>query len=728
MRIELLKEIYKSHAILVLFIFLFLQPTYSQNKTKTEKKYRVKYTKIPPSIDGDLSDPAWENASPAFHLTQQDPSSGAKATEETDVMIVYNNENIYFGIYCHDKSPDKIVVRTMQRDGPLDEDDEIRILLDTFHDKRNGYVFEVNPAGARRDGLAKGEYTDYSWDGIWYAKARKVNDGWIVEIKIPSRTISFKPDLDTWGLNVERRIKRKLETDRWSGTRADAHFSDPAEAGLLVGIGKLVQGKGLSVKPYMSIKSNWDKEKSPDRQNSHDEGFDIYKSLTSNLNAVFTYNTDFAETEVDARQINLTRFPLFFPEKRSFFLEGSGIFDFGLGTRRNFIPFFSRRIGLVNGEQVPIKAGVKLWGRMGNTNIGILDVKTDDCDIVSSQNLFVTRIKQNIWEQSYIGMILTNGDPKGKEDNTLAGVDFTYKTTHFRGDKNFVAGAWYTYSKNETASGSPSAWGLKVDYPNDFLDASLTFHSLGEGVHPALGFLPRPGVKFLSFGASIQPRPRKFGIRQMFFENYFTFYWTPDWRLETRRFFFAPINLITESGEHFEINYSPQYEYLAKPFEIFEGVTIKPGSYNFNRFRVEFNSASYRWWKVDFRVWFGEFYDGRLNQWETGFTFKPNAKLKITTSLENDFGKLSAGNFVERLFQMRISYSWTPDIQFQSFIQYDNVSENFGTNNRFRWTLTPGTDLFIVYNRGWYHLPGDFFSIVPVNDQFTIKFQYTWRP
>jgi len=494
----------------------------SQNMYGADRRYKARYVKTPPVIDGDLSDLAWQYASPAFHLTQQDPVAGANATEKTDVMVVYNNENIYFGIYCHDSSPDKIVIRTMQRDGPLDEDDEVRILIDTFHDRRNGYVFEVNPAGARRDGLAKGEHTDHSWDGIWYAKARKVNDGWIAEIRIPSRTISFKPGLNVWGLNIERRIKRKLEKDRWSGTSADAEFANPAEAGLLIGLGELVQGRGLSLKPYMSIKSDWDKDRYPDRNNSHDEGLDVYKSITSNLNAVLTYNTDFAETEVDARQINLTRFPLFFPEKRSFFLEGSGIFDFGVGMRRNFIPFFSRRIGLVGGEQVPIRGGAKLWGRVGNTNIGILDVRTDDCDVVSPQNLFVARIKQNIWDQSYIGMILTDGDPTGEGDNTLAGVDFAYKTTHFRGDKNFVAGGWYTYSRNDTASGRPYAWGFKVDYPNDFIDASLTFNSLGEGVHPALGFLPRPGVNYLSFGVAIQPRPMKYGIRQMFFEYYFS--------------------------------------------------------------------------------------------------------------------------------------------------------------------------------------------------------------
>lgn len=692
-------------------------------------EYSAHFAATPPRIDGDLSDPAWSGAAPALTLTQQDPGAGQPASERTEVQVLFDHAHIYIAVRCLDSEPKKITAGTMVRDAELFSDDYVRILLDTFQDRRTGYVFSMNPAGARTDGLAKGEEVDTSWDGIWDGRARRVPDGWTLEIRIPTKTIAFKPDLNAWGFNVERNIKRKIEVDRWTGCSLNAHFANPAEAGLLTGLESLKQGRGYSVRPYASFKSSQDFAANLPRDNTFDAGFDVYKSLASNLNGVFTYNTDFAETEVDSRQINLTRFSLFFPEKRGFFLEGSQVFDFGPSLGNVFRPFFSRRIGLLENEQVPILAGVKLWGQVGNTSLGLLDVETDRVEgFVDRQNLLAARVRQNIWDQSYIGAILTRGDPAGLSDNTLAGLDFLYSTNRLFGDRNFSAGAWYTYSRSDRAAGRPDAWGISVDYPNDLLDTALRFQSLGDGVDPALGFLPRQGVNHLTYSGALMPRPQRWGVRQVYFEWGADVYWFQEGGLESRELFLTPLAVLFNTGEHFETNYESLYEYLREPFEIADGVVIPPGAYSFDRYGLEFDTAYRRWWILEGGITGGTFYDGRMDEYWGQVTIKPSAKFRTSLNVEHVNGRLPAGKFIQRLARFRVTYSWSPDLELSAFTQYDNESENLGTNIRFRWTLKPGNDLFVVYNRGWNRMPGESLSLAPAFDQIALKFVYTWRP
>jgi hypothetical protein len=309
-----------------------------------------------------LDEDVWRQAKAIGPLVQQVPDEGAPASEATEIRVVYTETTIYFGVVCRDRTPSAIIATQLTRDADLGSDDSITVVLDPFFDHRNGFVFQVNPVGARVDGQVANNSEDWSreWDGIWEAASRVTPDGWVAEIAIPFKTLRFKPGQTVWGLNVERTIKRRNETDRWASALRDVWLGNLSQAGRLEALEGIHQGRGLDIRPYVSGGEQ-------DRRGKFQLGADVFKNLTPNMNASITVNTDFAETEADARQVNLTRFPLFFPEKRAFFLEGAGVFDVAGTTEETVLPFFSRRIGLLEGREVPILAGMKIVGRQSTT-------------------------------------------------------------------------------------------------------------------------------------------------------------------------------------------------------------------------------------------------------------------------------------------------------------------------------------------------------------------------
>src|SRR3989454_4228466 len=336
------------------------------------------------TLDGLLNEPAWRDA-PVMKLVQQAPKPGQPTPYETEVRVIVTSDRIYFGFTCKDPDPRRIAIHTMQRDGDMTGDDTVSIVLDTYGDHRTGYFFQINAAGARVDGLiSRSESASLDWDGIWDARTARTQDGWSAEIVIPSRTLSFTPGLNDWGLNLERFIPRERQWLRWSSPTLDSFLYDLSRAGRLTGLGELQQGKGIEITPYAIGKTKRFYGVSP-RAWQGAVGGEVTWKITPQLVTVFTANTDFAETEVDTRQINLTRFPLFFPEKRSFFLEGANQYVFGLNLGEQFIPFFipffSRNVGLLDGTQIPIDAGIKLNGRVGKWNLAALDVQTREATV-----------------------------------------------------------------------------------------------------------------------------------------------------------------------------------------------------------------------------------------------------------------------------------------------------------------------------------------------------------
>jgi hypothetical protein len=708
----------------------------------------VRPTALPTiTLDGRLDEPAWRDA-PVLKLTQQSPNPGAPSIYDTEVRVIVATDRLYFGFTCHDPQPNRIAVHSMQRDGDMSGDDTVSIVLDTYGDRRTGYFFQINAAGARVDGLiSTPESASLDWDGIWDARTQRTSDGWSAEIVIPTRTLSFTRGLDHWGLNLERFMARERLTLRWSSPRLDAFLFDLSRAGVLKGINELQQGLGVEFSPYATGRST-----------SQFHGFghgwqgatggDFTWKITPQLVTVFTANTDFAETEVDARQINLTRFPLFFPEKRSFFLEGANQYEFGLGLSEQFIPFFSRNIGLLDGAQVPLDGGVKLNGRVGNWNLALLDVQTRQTNVppdvmldlslpsatIPSANLLASRISYDFDQHLRLGMILTNGDPTAQRSNTLAGVDAVWRTSTFRGNKNFLVGGWAARNQGDVGPGSRHGWGFKVDYPNDLWDCYTSFNNYGDALDPALGFLPRPGTRQSESYCAWQPRPRKKGllgwIRQAFVENQFRYITDLQGNLESWNYFFAPVNVRMETGDRFEFNWYPHHETLTAPFEISPRVVISPGSYDFTRWRFEAQSSPHRTLQGGTTTWFGTFYDGHLTQQENYVRFTPRgAHWQVDLSLENDFAHLREGNFVQRLWQLKEACFWNPNLVLSTFVQYDTESHNVGTNTRLRWTIRPGNDLFIVWNRGWQKVIRDphELNLIPDSETFVIKLRWTFR-
>ena len=687
------------------------------------------------TLDGRLDEPVWRDA-PVLKLVQQSPKPGEPTRYETEVRIVVTKDRLYFAFICKDPDPGRIAVHTMRRDDAMRGDDKVSILLDPYGDHRTGYFFQVNGAGARADGLVSDpQSVSLDWDGIWDARTARTADGWSAEIVIPSRTLSFARGLDTWGLNVERYIPRERLTLRWASPTLDSFLYDLSRAGQLTDMGELEQGKGLEFSPYGVGKT---RQSFPggDRSWQGAAGGEATWKITPQLVTVFTANTDFAETEVDTRQVNLTRFPLFFPEKRSFFLEGANQYDFGLGIggqdSPQFIPFFSRQVGLLGGQQIPLDAGVKLNGRVGRWNLALLDVETRETvvspevaadlalpsQVVPGTNLLAARVSFDFNENLRVGTIFTNGDPAGFRRNTLAGVDAVWRTSKFRGNKNLLLGAWSATTQGDVGPGSKIGWGFKIDYPNDLLDCATSVNQYGDALEPLLGFLPRPS----------KVGPFRW-IRQEFFENDYVRYTDSKGIVESWSYFMAPINLRFESGDRFEFNWYPHGETLLVPFEIAPGILIPVGSYDFTRWRLEAQTSEHRPLQFGTTTWFGTFYNGRLTQWENYLRWtSPKGKVQLDLETENDFARLPVGNFVQRLWSIRAAYAWSPNLVLSSFIQYDTESQNVGTNTRLRWTIKPGNDLFVVWNRGWQRIVTDpHVSIVPQSDLIAIKLRWTFR-
>ncbi len=685
-------------------------------------------------LDGHLREAAYGEAVLVAQLTQQSPRPGQPTPYITTVRVLVARSAIYFGFECLDPDPARISINTMQRDASLRGNDTVSIVLDPYGDKRTGYYFQINAAGARVDGLISNpERISHDWDGIWDARTARTERGWSAEVEIPVHTLNFNPGLKAWGLNLERYVARDQVTLRWNSPTLDSFLYDMSRAGSLSGVEGLTQGRGLDFTPYAIGRMKEAFGRTP-RVWQGTGGLDLTWRITPQLAAVFTGNTDFAETEVDTRQINLTRFPLFFPEKRAFFLEGSNQFEFGLGLGRTFIPFFTRRVGLFRGQQIPIDAGVKLNGRLGNWNLALIDVQTRATALAPSANLFAGRISHDYTRNLRVGALFTNGNPDGRRRNTLAGLDAVWQTSEFRGDKNFMVGVWTVMTAGDIPKGRRSGWGYRVDYPNDLLDCSTTFDDFGDALAPALGFLPRPGTRQYSAGCRLMPRPSKDGpfgfIRQQTFGNRYSRVTNLRGVNESWDFRISPIDVQFESGEQFEFTWEPQYEFLTRPFEVTNGLAIPAGAHRFNRWEVEAATSSHRQLRVSVSVERGGFYNGRLTQWESSLDWtSPDGRYQVGLGAEQNFGRLPAGNFVQRLWQLQAAFAWSPNLVLTSYLQFDTESQNLGTNTRLRRTLKPGRELFFVWNRGWQRLRRSPHEMIlaPDTEFLAVKLRWTFR-
>lgn len=696
-------------------------------QTASAPQVRVGPLTRPITLDGVLDEPDWTSAPAINSLTMSEPTVGATPTARTVVRVLADVHVIVIGIECADPDPAHIVSFTKQRDATLDSEDNVAVVLDTFLDGRSGYIFQVNPAGARYDALINPGRSDLNanWDGIWDAATHRDEHGWSVEIWIPVTTLGFKQGLAEWHFNVQRRIQRLQETDRWAGARPDWTLTQVSRAGLLTGLPDFSVGMGLTVRPA-AVAGSGIPTPGAAVDNTMDASLDAWQRLGPDVTASLSINTDFAETEVDARHTNFTRFPLFFPEKRTFFLEGADIFEFGLDLGRDLVPFFSRRVGLLEGRQVPVIAAGKINGRLGGTNFGGLVVESNDVTgLVSKTTTAAARVKQNILSESSVGLVATAGDPAGQPGNWLVGGDFTYATSHFRkGDRNFQAGVSAQVMNRVPQGGDPTATAFRIAYPNDLWDLSWTTLRIGDGFQPALGFVPRDGIYKHDLGIVYQPRPHNGWLRQIFGEFETTLVTDLHNKWQSYEVFTAPINWRLESGDRVEFNVVPEGEYLTAPFEL-QGVTLPPGAYQWLRYRAEAGSAAKRKLSAQVTWRFGGFYDGSLDQFLVVGTWHPAGLLSIDFTGERDLGRLKEGHFTETLLGINNHINVSTHLQITSFIQYDTESAQLGTNTRLRWTFTPPAALFVIYNHNVRNVEDVSWRFD--SNQFLVKVQYAIR-
>ena len=689
-----------------------------------DKILAVARTETPPVIDGVLDDAVWVTAPSMDDMHQFEPVDHGEPSERTEVWILYDSDNLYVGARMWDREPDQIRARQMVQHSTLRWDDSIGIYLDPFNNNRTGYNFQVNPNSSREDGVFETPTRlNRDWEGIWFAEAVIDEHGWTAEFEIPFKTLNFNPDNPDWGFTVERTIARHQEDIAWVSFNREVN---PGTTGTITGLTGLRQGRGLDIIPTVVMSGS--RNHNPSASSSSTEpALDVFYNVTPSLSGVLTMNTDFSSTEVDDRQINLTRFSLFFPEKRDFFLQDVDIFSFG-GLRRNGIPFHSRRIGLgARGQPVDLDIGAKVTGRVGRWNIGVLDIQQDEFQGVDSSNLFVGRLSANVLEESSIGMIVTNGDPRNNLDNSLFGVDFRYRNTRLPGGRTLEGEAWYQQSDTQGTVGDQSAWGLRLSAPNNTgFRGEVAVEQFDDRFNPALGFVNRRGIQRSEVQAGYTRYPDHPWIRAVAHGASVESFDRLSGGLESERLYVELFELETHSGDEFSLNFNRRREVLFEDFEVVDGTVIPVGDYEYSGFDIQISGASERVLAPGFDYYKGEFFNGDRVEMSAELEWRPNRRLLMGLEYEYNDIELPGGQFVTRLMAVNANVAFNVRWSWLNLIQYDNESESVGINSRLRWNPRAGQDLYIVINHG-YSAEESFSRLRSVQSQYALKYTHTFR-
>lgn len=708
----------------LLLLGLLSPPCGAGDISPVPQKVHARFVDAPPIIDGRLDDPCWQPSAALTDFRQVEPVEGALPSERTHVWVVFTKDHLYVAAFCFDAEPDKIVTKTLRRDFSYAADDMFKLVFDAFNRQREAYYFAVNPVGARLDGLF-GSFSRFNdqWDTVWHARADINHRGWTAEIQIPFTSLSFDPQNDVWGINFERVIRRKQEIIRWQGISAAKSITAIEGFGELHGLRDLEQGLGLQFKPFARATYRDDVTES-DRDLEFKGGFDLTYRITPTLTALGTVYPDFAETDVDKRIVSLSRFPVFFPEKRDFFLQDSSLFSFG-GLSPSSSPFFSRRIGLgTDGKPVDIFGGVRLTGRAGGTSLALLNVAQEKHAHVKKKNLGVARISQQVFGESSLGGIFTFGDPGSNDDAWLGGVDFNYRNSHLPGDRLLTGNVYAMFSDARQAGGSGTAFGLDIDYPNEPLDVHLFFRQWGDRFEPALGFVERVGIREYMGSMRYIWRPNTPWIRKISLGARPFFTTDLDHRLVAEDHD-APILIFeTPAGDELELEYTWYRDVLDEPFAIRPDVVIPSGDYGYGQFKPSIETSNGRPLSGEFKFRLGDFYSGRRMSCQTSLSWNPSCHFSLSGSYEYSDIDLPEGSFEVNVSGLGLNLALSPDLSWTSTVQYDDFSRDVGVNSRVRWTWTPGNDIFLVLNQGWQY---DRSRLHRLMSEVTLKVGATFR-
>ena len=671
------------------------------------------------NIDGILDESIYESVEPISDFVQHLPVSGATASDNTEVWVFYNDQSIYVTAKVYESVPeDEWVANEMRRDvGRLRTNDSFSVMFDTFLDRRNGVAFLVSPIGGFSDFTINNEGmatrpVNFDWNVVWNSRVGRFDGGWTVEMEIPFRSLRYEPSSEqVWGIQFRRvQIRLNEATYITEIPISAANIGPPMVAGMwriseaatLTDLEVPPRNLNLEIKPYGlgTVTTNRTANPPVNGQFANEAGVDVKFGITNNLTADFTYNTDFAQVEVDERQVNLTRFNLFFPEKREFFLEGAANFDF-TQPRNLDVPtmFFSRRIGLEKGQVVPIDVGARLTGKVGDFDIGALNIGTDGSDLssVESTDFSVLRIKRDVLSRSRIGMIYTDRSKSlvGEGANTLYGVDGTFNFLDDIQISTFAA-----KSKSPGFSGNDESYMANFNYNGDRYGFRSGYLVVEDNFNPEVGFKRRNNFKQYEGNLRFSPRPASIeSVRQLSFEAQTRSYWSAtSGALETRRHELI-FNTQFENGDQFRATTRDEFEMLTRGFQIAPKVSLLPGTYDFSSHEISYALGPQRNVSGRLSYRFGDFWSGTNSAIGiSGGSIELSPQLSVEPSYSFNEVKLPEGNFRTELGRFRVTYTISPRMYFSGLVQYNSTQNSLSSNLRFRWQWSPGSELFIVYS------------------------------
>ena len=732
-----------SAAVVSLTLALVL-PANAQENNNPEglKEVRAVRVDTAPVLDGNLDDAVWQQAEVIDDFHQIRPGDGTEPSERTEVYMIYTEDALYIGARMYDSNPELIAAPVIRHNQGLPGDDRLVIILDPFNTRRVGYRFETNLNGVRHDALYE-NITSFTgdWVAIWDVATDTFNQGWIAEVEIPFKTLPFDPNIDTWGFNFGRGIRRRSEEMAWVSYN---RTYNPSIVGLATGLEGMNQGVGLDVVPTFTM--NERRSFNPgDKESDFDPSLDVFYRLTPSLNAALTVNTDFSSADVDNRQVNLTRFNLFFPERRDFFLNDADLFQFGnisnsgssnqagsRGARENARPYFSRNIGIgSNGEEVDIKYGGRVSGRVGRWNIGTLAVRQDASNTVDASDLFVGRFSANVLDESTLGFIVTDGDAQSNLDNTVYGADFRYLNTQLASGRQLEGNVWYQKSDTPGLDGDDASWGINMSSPNNSgIRGEIGIKEVQQNFNPALGFVNRSNVRDYS---------GRVGYTHFYDSDLFQQSYSGldvfrgeiiDGGLQSQVLKFRLLEMETNSRDSFDLGHTRYKEVVLTPFTIYSepsrSVAIPAGSYAYQTYDFSLGTGNQREFSATLRSEFGDFYDG--DQIGVFSSFNWNQSRYFAMALNYDWTDISLpqGDFTARLTSLNTQVAFTTNLYWISLLQYDNISENMGLNTRLQWIPEAGQEALIVLNYNMQDRDKDNTFHSALSD-LSVRFRYTFR-
>ncbi len=688
-----------------------------------------------PRIDGRMDDACWARAPAIGELTMVEPWLGRAPTQRTVIRLLHDRDHLYLGLWCFDTQPERIRATQRARDARLDPDDRVEIVLDPFENRRTAYFFQIGAGGSIGDILISqdGGRFDKPWDAVWSGASRVTADGWMAELAIPFRSIPRRDGASSWGFNCKRYARALNEEYQWASPSQAVSFYRASSCGTVDGFGEVAGGIGLEVVPYAAAGVARDRRRAGDDDwgLDPDAGGEAYFRVTPSITLATTLFTDFAETEDDSRQINLDRFPLFFPEKRDFFLEGISYFGFGAADAGNtrFLPFFTRRVGLAaDGTKIPLLFGAKLTGEAGPLELGVLDVQADRTDVVDSENLAVVRAKYAAGEQTTIGVLGTHGDPASLGSNAVAGVDVYHRLPDFAGDLDLTIVLDAARSSGTAGDDDGQSFGADVQARGSEWSFGLGSRWVDDHFRPALGFVPRRGTRQTAATAGYLPRLREGGVVRRLVVAPGVEH-AESWNGEPQRWRWGLDRLGVElhSGDEASVFVRREFERVDADFTLFRGTTpVFAGDYEGTRGGLAVTTSEGRPWNALLLTSTGSRFDGRSDELDATWEWRTSPLLHLGGGYGTARVDLGPGRaFTTHVASGRLDLHFSPALSVRTLVQYDNESDVLGWQSRLRWIYAPGCDFFAVLGCTWVRDAGD--SFAPAEQSLELKIAHSLR-